>query len=589
MALNTSYFGDPSLHPSSFINTYTIMANYYSSNGPTSRSTLSRESDSNSIEKSSEDLWGTLYPAGSSSQYSSFLFSSSMDYYGFKSESALQTTSSSTDASSTTASVIYTVQETTSGIHSSSALPSNTFSDEISGYTSSLSALYSSPTSTKIQSSAFDFPSFNSEATITTSYNSLIQPNSLHVSISSEIPSSTLSDSLNLASSSENSISSLPRSSTEVSSLSSETASSDAHTIVQSSTHEPFTSPNQVSVSESMSESSTNSSVSIPYTKINSFTKGSSALRQSSTTSIYSSFNKNVTSTGIQTAIKPSFLPTSLTLVSKSSSESHPTSSATSTKLSDTSSAASLISRSTVEIISYTNSGTVYYVYTQNYDFTDATTTFATGLPTTITVAETAASSITALPVSTITTDVSVYNNWEKSTKVSSSSQKSTTSIIGGVVGGVGGLLLCSLVLYLILIWRRRRKHKKDIEEERFRRYVNSGTDYDSTYQKEEGSTYFNKNPFRNEFDFQSRIPPLLPLPRKNDNARQETTPPLFLQTTNLDRSSFISHSSEDMTDTPGDYSTVSTTSMRLWGRYDSPTTNNASNSDSQGFLREIF
>lgn len=265
------------------------------------------------------------------------------------------------------------------------------------------------------------------------------------------------------------------------------------------------------------------------------------------------------------------------------------------------------------------NQVSIFYIYTQQYDFTDSTTSFTTGLPTTIAVAWTNENEVTttfSVPQSTITTNASVYAMWvsgelgtSSSTEDTSSSKSNVGIIVGSVVGSVGGILLCFLLFWFIIFRRRRNKSNQSDFDKGFVHDIHNSINYSSTrsesFKKEYISPKKNNknningndsgispnNPFKNESEFDNRGPLPIPLPRKKYS---NNLLPNQRNSSNDNRSSYTISTSDSSMDSSmiDDFSTFSSTSIRLDPRNSSPFTNdndNRHNSHPQGFFREII
>lgn len=260
---------------------------------------------------------------------------------------------------------------------------------------------------------------------------------------------------------------------------------------------------------------------------------------------------------------------------------------------------------SSPEPYSSEDSSALYYVYTQQYEFTDSTTSFSTGLPTTITFAKaTGAPSSITIPTSTITTNAAAYEKWLSgsmdSTPATTSSAKSNVgTIVGSVVGSVGGVLVCGLVLWFVLRRRRHRRNHTAAHEygKSFSHEIHSDASYSSTRSgsfNDENAAKVNSpprplaptNPFNNETTTEARAPPPIPLPRKNNRAAapHPGTQPSW------PGSRAFSYASSTSDSSIGDDSTLSSGSLHLGSRYDSPSPGRGDSlSHPQGFFREII
>ncbi|CDF89341.1 ZYBA0S04-01926g1_1 [Zygosaccharomyces bailii CLIB 213] len=375
-----------------------------------------------------------------------------------------------------------------------------------------------------------------------------------------------------------------------------------------------------------------------------SFTSSSSGFFTSSTESAVPSpsIRLNYTSslassTGSATKSKNSTRPTST---------ANSTTLATSSKLSSSrlssSHSSSVTSANTGYSVSY-DTKYAYYIYTQTYIITDATTTFGTGIPTTVEEPRSVSTTFSA-PQTIVTQDMQFYNNWLNSgvghtnAQHSSGSGKSDTGkIVGGVVGGVCGFLACCLVTW-IFFRRRRNGHKGILKSAQgFSSEIGSRMDDSSSQEPQvpafgekpqassdnnnNGTPLFSifrtqkipetengeanldlflnpnqqreskasENPFRDEFNFRRRpaIPPPVPPPRKMHSNTQYPATSRSSNTPRDNRSSYVSSlgDSSFVSSLQGDYSTLSSGPIRL-----DPGNYNAGNPEGPhgGFFREV-
>ncbi|CAI4049705.1 hypothetical protein SKDZ_14G1470 [Saccharomyces kudriavzevii ZP591] len=256
------------------------------------------------------------------------------------------------------------------------------------------------------------------------------------------------------------------------------------------------------------------------------------------------------------------------------------------------------------------DSKTIYYFYTQAYDITGSSTTFATGLPTTIALAKSAATSFLA-PSSTITADMSFYQHWLDGSldnnQNQGTSKSNTGTIVGSVVGGVGGILVCALVVWFILF--KKRKAKRAFKEsDSFSHEIGRRTGFPTTAQAKETSLHAQEsgaqqgsienastsNPFSNEFNFKARGVPPVPLPRNGmtiNNFSQNMRNDAMNTENRFSYGSSFTYSSLGSS-TQGGFSTLSSNSIRLGHGLDNNASNdgrNPSQNNSEGFLREII
>lgn len=268
------------------------------------------------------------------------------------------------------------------------------------------------------------------------------------------------------------------------------------------------------------------------------------------------------------------------------------------------------------------NAQSVYYIYTQMYQITGSTTTFNTGILSTVELAKSASTSF-SVPQTTSTKDIQFYQNWLNGNLGDSGAQSPNATknkIIGGVVGGVGGLIICSLIIWLMFSRRRKNKDEQvntsfsseigrragyplpspspDANEEKiitqdngtgaiFSKIKNKAKAFPQMSRNVEDSREDNHddNPFQNEFNFEARIPPPVPPPRK---ATMQYPIPGGEATSQTDgRYSYVSSMSDSSyVSSAGDHSTMSSTSIRLGSEYNN---NNNVPGSSQGFLREVI
>lgn len=158
-----------------------------------------------------------------------------------------------------------------------------------------------------------------------------------------------------------------------------------------------------------------------------------------------------------------------------------------------------------------------YLMYTQEYLFTDSQTTFTTGLLQTTTMKK-SASRIT-LPTGIVTKPVSYYKAYVDGSLDSSSSTTSSSShhksvIIGSVVGSVLGAAILFLlgVLYYMFIRNKRNNNSKSgnfiPRDKQADLYMDDTTMTDALPTNEKTG-----DPFKNEFQFNERVPGQIPVP----------------------------------------------------------------------------
>lgn len=266
----------------------------------------------------------------------------------------------------------------------------------------------------------------------------------------------------------------------------------------------------------------------------------------------------------------------------------------------------------------------MYYIYTQMYEITGSTTTFNTGILSTVELAKSASTSF-SVPQTTSTKDIQFYQNWLDGSLGNSGAQLQNATknkIIGGVVGGVGGLIICSLILWLMFSRRKKNKDKEantsfsseigrrvgyplpspslDANEEKIITPDNStGAIFSKIKNKAKAFPQISRNvndtgednnnddnPFQNEFNFEARLPPP-PVPPPRKTTMQYPIPGGEGTSQTDGRYSYVSSMSDSsFASSAGDYSTMSSTSIRLGSEYNNY--NNAPGS-SQGFLREVI
>lgn len=191
----------------------------------------------------------------------------------------------------------------------------------------------------------------------------------------------------------------------------------------------------------------------------------------------------------------------------------------------------------------------VLIIYTQNYDFTGPSTSFVTGIPSTIKIPKkefsTLPSETFSVLRSTVTADVSLYEKWLDGGKLgndvtglagSGSTDKGT--IIGSVVGSVCGVIVCGLIIWGLVCRQHKRRGIFDEDDDEdannfktderhflsknISRDFSSRPGYHSMFTKKQtiNAGDENRNPFNNEFDFNNRTnPPPIPAPRKARNS----------------------------------------------------------------------
>ena len=234
-----------------------------------------------------------------------------------------------------------------------------------------------------------------------------------------------------------------------------------------------------------------------------------------------------------------------------------------------------------------------------------------TGLPTTIAVAKSEVTSVSA-PSSTITADMSFYQHWLDGSldnnKNQGTSKTNTGTIVGSVVGSVGGILICVLVVWFMLV--RKRKAKRHFKEnDSFCHEIGRRTGFPTTAQAKEASlqaqdsgsqqrnteTASANNPFSNEFNFKARgNPPPVPPPRNvtaTNGSFQNMRSNFMDQENRFSYGSSFTYSSLGSS-TQGGFSTLSSNSIRLGRGLDNDISHDERNTvqnNSQGFLREII
>lgn len=156
-----------------------------------------------------------------------------------------------------------------------------------------------------------------------------------------------------------------------------------------------------------------------------------------------------------------------------------------------------------------------YLMYTQEYLFTDSQTTFTTGLLQTTTMKK-SASRIT-LPTGIVTKPVSYYKAYvdgslDSSGSISSSSSHHKSVIIGSVVGSILGaavLFLLGVLYYMFMRNKRNNNNGKFISSgKQPDLYMDDTTMNDAVAHNEKTG-----DPFKNEFQFNERVPGQIPVP----------------------------------------------------------------------------
>ncbi|KAL3239354.1 Tda7p [Nakaseomyces bracarensis] len=256
---------------------------------------------------------------------------------------------------------------------------------------------------------------------------------------------------------------------------------------------------------------------------------------------------------------------------------------------SETSSTTEITSASTTEssdvaIKSQIIGNSIYYEYTQTFDITDSSTSFTTALP--LTTAFNLANSYSfTKPTGVVTTNLHFYKDWlsgaiDNNSNDGTPTKKSNAgTIAGSVVGSVGGLILCTLVIWFIFFKRKKKEQW-------------TGFNRKSIVEKD------NSNPFKDEFDFDRRIPPPVPPQRKNFagqvnnntiNYNTNNTPPLVGSEDYHLRFSYVSSSSGlSSDDSQLNDSLQSSTTLHLGPAYGDES-RRQNNIPSTGYLREII
>ncbi|GAV48103.1 hypothetical protein ZYGR_0I04000 [Zygosaccharomyces rouxii] len=266
-----------------------------------------------------------------------------------------------------------------------------------------------------------------------------------------------------------------------------------------------------------------------------------------------------------------------------------------------------------------------YYIYTQTYVITASTTTFETGIPTTVGMPRSGSSTFST-PQPAVTQDIGFYNYHLNKDNHHNSRRggNDTGAIVGGVVGGVCGVVGCCLATWILL--RRRRNHKRSAEspqgfsEEIGNRVENtSPSETPRTYFQEKPEEYIASNtgnnenqlfsifrtkrisrtpgvdlarnqffdpnfpcssetkgiedPFRDKYNSRGRshgqvqvTPPRVPPPRKMHSNTQHPIPSKNINSSRDNRSSLVSslNDSSFASSLQGDYSTLSSGPIRL-------------------------
>lgn len=279
---------------------------------------------------------------------------------------------------------------------------------------------------------------------------------------------------------------------------------------------------------------------------------------------------------------------------------------------------------------------------------TASTTTFGTGLPTTVEMPRSGSKTFSA-PQSAITQGMEFYNSWldnnfnnGKNHHHSHGGGSDTGAIVGSVVGGVCGLLGCCLAAWIFL-HRRRNKKRNAVASRGFGEEIGNRLEdasppetartgfqekpeeplYNSTGNNE--SQFFSifrtteipqtanenpasnpnslrpretdgfENPFHDEFILRGRPhtqaqvkPPPIPPPRKMHSNTQHPVPFRNIDSSHEDYSSLASslNDSSFVSSLQGDYSTLSSGPIRLeHGSYGG----NIPENPAGGFFREII
>ncbi|SMN21330.1 similar to Kazachstania africana KAFR_0F00420 hypothetical protein [Maudiozyma saulgeensis] len=157
-----------------------------------------------------------------------------------------------------------------------------------------------------------------------------------------------------------------------------------------------------------------------------------------------------------------------------------------------------------------------YLIYTQEYLFTDSDTSFTTGLLQTTALKKSASGII--LPTNVVTKPVSYYKAYVDGSLDSGSSTTATHKnvIIGSVVGsviGVGVIILLGVLYYLFV----RKRHKKEsafaTDGKRSIYMDDSMTTHNNNNNNNNNYNEKNGDPFKNEFQFNERVPGQIPVP----------------------------------------------------------------------------
>lgn len=280
---------------------------------------------------------------------------------------------------------------------------------------------------------------------------------------------------------------------------------------------------------------------------------------------------------------------------------------------------------------------------------TASTTTFGTGLPTTVGMPRSGSSTFST-PQSAITQGIEFYNNWlnnnldnGKSHHHSRRDGNDTGAIVGGVVGGVCGILGCGLATW-VLLRRRRNKKKNTLDAQGFSEEIGSRVENTSPtesprgrFQENPGRTindnpgnngnqlfsifrtkeippapsedmaghHFNsirsreaedsENPFHDKFNFaeqphtQAQVtPPPVPPPRKMHSNTQHPNPSRSINSSHENLSSLASSLNDSSLSSSlhGDYSMLSSGPIRLGH---SSYGDNMPENPTGGFFREII
>lgn len=290
----------------------------------------------------------------------------------------------------------------------------------------------------------------------------------------------------------------------------------------------------QPSTTSTETSSLISTSFSLPVT-----TPIEASLKSSSSTR---SYVPSRTSNSIST-LKPvtsSFTPSTLSTLWSSSFDDWMSSSSSSSTISTSTIIESVVYTSTVQYMVSTKSDVEIYYYNQPYYFTDSATSFLTKLGVSTTVINSGDKSSKynfIVPTATVTAPVELYEHWldtgnlDSTTSSHNENGTNKSTIIGGVVGSLGGVLLCSILVWFIIKKFKRSRMSRFNSTPSFSHSRGKKYNYDTMKSNNEIDEV---DPFRSEFKFDkrkesnkenvsdnsqssSKLPPIVPNPRKNN------------------------------------------------------------------------